>query len=208
LDHSFLDRVEAQKGRWRDAAAEAKGVSTWYYWLGRGRDELEVAYGTADSKPNATTVREVWKQRHGRAAAPLLVVVAYPKEQPRRATVCGPAGDDPPVVDLDTEHAERLAKAALLEPDRHLAIRFLASALEGDPGEQPGLRNKGLLATHELLHGVPKRSDWAEATARSRSLLDLRGQDLVRGLGYEIEPRAQHSVLRAAEGEPRRSPCF
>ena len=50
-------------------------------------------------------VREVWKQRHGLAAAPLLVVVAYPRDRPRRATACGPAGEDPPVVDHD--HAER-----------------------------------------------------------------------------------------------------
>ena len=160
LDGSFLGRVDARKGHWRDAAAEAKGIFAEYFWTGRGTDALEVAYGTAASKPNATTVREVWKQRHGRAAAPLLVVVAYPKDHPRRATVCGPAGEDPPVVDLDHDHTERLAKAALAEPDRHVAIRFLASALEGDPDEQPGLRNKGLLATHELLYGVPKRPDW------------------------------------------------
>jgi hypothetical protein len=208
LDGSFLGGVDARKGRWRDAAAEAKGIFAEYFWTGRGRDALEVAYGTAASKPNATTVREVWKQRHGRAAAPLLVVVAYPEDHPRRATVCGPAGEDPPVVDLDRDHAERLAWAALVEADRHVAIRFLATALEGDPDDQPGLRNKGLLATHELLYGVPKRPDWGEATTRSGPLLGLRGQDLVRGLGYEIEPRGQHSVLRAAEGRAQAVAVF
>ncbi len=76
LDGSFLGGVDARKGRWRDAAAEAKGVLTENFWTGRGRDALEVAYGTAASRPNATTVREVWRQRQGRAAAPLLVVVA------------------------------------------------------------------------------------------------------------------------------------
>jgi hypothetical protein len=142
----------------------------------------------------------VWKQRHGRAAAPLLMVVAYPKDRPDRALVCGPAGEDPPVVELDHAHAERLAAAALDEPSRHLAIRFLADALEGNPGENPGLRNKGLLATHELLYGVPKRPDWEDATELSKPLLGLRGQDLVRGLGYEIEPRGRHNVLRTSGG--------
>jgi hypothetical protein len=207
-DGSFLGGVDARKGRWRDGAAESKGINPENFWTGRGRDALEVAYGTAAEKPNATTVREVWRQRHGRAAAPLLVVVAYPSNRPRRAAVCGPAGEDPPVVDLECDHAERLARAALAEPDRHVAIRFLASALEGDPGEQPGLRNKGLLATHELLYGVPEHSDWVEATTRSGPLLGLRGQDLVRGLGYEIEPRGQHSVLRAAEGQAQAVAVF
>jgi hypothetical protein len=113
--------------------------------------------------------------------------------------VCGPTGDDPPVVDLDHGQAERLAAAALGEPDRHLAIRFLAEVLEGEPDEHPGLRNKGLLATHELLHGVPQRPDWEDTTARSKPLLSWRGHDLVRGLGYEIEQKARHSVLRSSE---------
>ncbi len=98
LDDSFLDGVDTRKGRWRDTAAGAKGISTEYYWTGRGREALEVAYGTAVTKPNASTVREVWKQRHGRAAAPLLIVVGYPTDRPRRASVCGPAREDPPVV--------------------------------------------------------------------------------------------------------------
>ncbi len=37
----------------RDAAAEAKGVFAEHFWTDRGRDALEVAYGTAASKPNA-----------------------------------------------------------------------------------------------------------------------------------------------------------
>ena len=94
-DGSFLGGIDARKGRWRDGAAVTKGINPENFWTGRGRDALEVAYGTAASKPNATTVREVWKHRHGRAAAPLLVVVAYPKDRPLRATVCGPAGEDP-----------------------------------------------------------------------------------------------------------------
>jgi hypothetical protein len=86
-------------------------------------------------------------------------------------------------------------------PDRRARVRvpFLSEALEGEPDEHPGLRNKGLFATHELLYGVPKRDDWEAATTRSTPLLGRRGQDLVRGLGYEIDQRARHSVLRSSE---------
>ena len=199
LNNSFLDQVDAPKSRWRDPVAEKKVIRPAYRWTGPGTYGLEVVYGTADSKPNMVTVREVWKGRHGHRAAPLLVVVSYPAGGQRRAVVCGPTGDDPPVVDLDHGQAERLAAAGLGEPDRHLAIRFLAEALEEEPDEHPGLRNKGLLATHELLHGVPQRPDWNDATARSEPLLNRRGQDLVRGLGYEIDQKARHSVLRSSE---------
>jgi len=199
LNNSFLDQVDARKARWRDPESEKKGIRPAYRWTGPGKDGLEVVYGTTGTRPSTTVVREVWKQRHGYRAAPLLIVVAYPEERPNRAVVCGPTGDDPRVVDLDYGQAERLAAAALDEPDRHLAIRFLADALEGEPDEHPGLRNKGLLATHELLYGVPQRPDWDAATARSAPLLKKRGQDLVRGLGYEIEKKVQHSALRSSE---------
>jgi len=122
--------------------------------------------------------------------------------------VCGPAGDNPAVLDIDLSRAERLAGAALGEPHRHLAICILAEALEGGSDEHPGLRNKGLLATHELLYGVPRRADWEEATTRSKALLTERGQDLVEKLGYEIETRARHSVLRSAGGRAQAVAVF
>jgi hypothetical protein len=165
---------------------------------------------TVTPSPGRTLRRcaRLWKQRHGYRAAPLLLVVTYPDGQGSRAVLCGPAGDDPRVVDLDYERAERMAAVALGEPDRHLAIRFLSEALEGEPDEHPGLRNKGLFATHELLYGVPKRDDWDDATARSRPLLGRRGQDLVRGLGYEIDQRARHSVLRSADDKAQAVAVF
>ena len=186
MDDPCLDKLRAPKQRWHDPSAVAKGISTAYRWTGPGSYGLEVVCGSAQARPSTTIIREIWKQRHGRGAAPLLAVFSYQGPRTRRALVCGPAGEVPPVVDLDYAHAERLAAAVLTEPNRHSAIRFLSSALEGDPSDQPGLRNKGLLATHELLRGVPERSDWEDATARSRDVLRERGQDLVRGLGYEL----------------------
>jgi hypothetical protein len=153
LDGTFLAGVDASKRRWHEPSAQQKGILPAYRWTDPGRDGLEVAFGSAESRPNAATVREVWRKRHGHRAAPLLLVVDYPGGGRSRAVLCGPAGDDPRVVDLDREQAERLAAAALGEPDRHLAIRFLSEALEGEPDAHPGLRNKGLFATHELYRG-------------------------------------------------------
>lgn len=151
MNDQFLSEIEATKRRWRYAAPEELDINPRYYWLGNGRDGLEVAYGSAERRLNTTTIRNAWKQRHGRGAAPLLLVVAYKEKGTSRALVCGPAGEDPTFVDLDQDHAERLSAAALAEPDRHSAIRRISEALEGDADEHPGLRNKGLLATHDHL---------------------------------------------------------
>ena len=88
MNGTFLDGTEAYKGRWRDdrdASLGKRVISPHYFWTGRGRDALEVAYATAAAKPGTATTREVWKQRHGRAAAPLLLVVAYPEKEPKTA---------------------------------------------------------------------------------------------------------------------------
>jgi hypothetical protein len=197
----FLATYEGARRSWRDSdrTAEARGLYTVMSLTGPGADPLEIAYASADA-PSSASVREVWRQRHGRAAAPLLLAVGYPRTAPKRALLCGPTGDDPAVVDVDHALAERLAAAALAEPNRHLAIRFLTGAMDGDPNSLPGLRNRGLLATHALEAWVPQELDWEAASQRARPLLGKRDQDLVRGLGYEIESRGNHQVLRSANG--------
>ena len=52
----------------------------------------------------------------------------------------------------------------------------------------PGVRNVGLLATHELRVGVPQRPDWPRQTAAGRRLLQLRGRRLLDALGFSIDP--------------------
>jgi hypothetical protein len=98
----FLDAHEGARRSWRDIdrAAETRGLYTVMTLTGAGADPLEVAYATAD-QPTSGAVRETWKQRHGRAAAPLLLTVGYPRDNPQRALLCGPAGEDPAVVGGD-----------------------------------------------------------------------------------------------------------
>lgn len=148
----------------------------------------------AASRPSNGAVSTLWKDRHGRAAHPLLLVGIHPGG----AVVCGPSGDAPPVVALDPSQAERQAAAALDEPSRHDAGRFLRAALETDSTETVGLNNKGLFATYQLLNGVPKRPDWDAATTTSIPLLGRRDRDLITELGYAIESQGAHQVLRDA----------
>ncbi len=51
-----------------------------------------------------------------------------------------------------------------------------------------------------MLHGVHK--------ARSEPLLRECVQDIVEKLGYEIETRARHSVLRSSEGRAQAVAVF
>jgi hypothetical protein len=45
-----------------------------------------------------------------------------------------------------------------------------------------GLRNQGLLSTHELKVGVPERDDWTNATERAQQAFDDDPRKLIKGL--------------------------
>ncbi|MCY4371120.1 MAG: hypothetical protein OXF41_17245 [bacterium] len=89
--------------------------------------------------------------------------------------------------DLDVSQVERLAAVALGEPNHHAAARLLLAALAELDSPVPGLRNVGLLATHELTAGVREMPEWGEAVNRSSPLLGERGRRLVERLGYTVE---------------------
>src|SRR5690625_3717958 len=152
------------KGRWRETSSRPGGVEVHYHWTGQGRDALEVALATSTRKLGAAEVRALWAGRHGRSAAPLLTVILYEEAGQVRALLCGPAGESPAVVEVDANQAERLAEAALKESNRHQAAALIRTELEQAGEDLAGLNNKGLLATHELVTGVPARPDWPQAT--------------------------------------------
>lgn len=163
--------------------------------LGNGSSPLEVVVATADAEPRLPNVRSTWKERNRGRAAPLMLVVLHGD----KATVCGPGGDDPPAYpNVDIGQAERICREALEQPDRHAALRCLRDALPSVESLLPGIRNEGFLATHELVRGVPRLADWEGAGRKARQVLSRRGEDLLRSLGFKIEPCDQvTSILRA-----------
>ena len=99
---------------------------------------------------------------------------------------------------MDPARVERLCRELLDHPDRHSALRLLAQTMSSFETSLPGLRNEGLLALHELEHGVPKRKDLGYARKKAKAALNLRGADLLRALGFSIEPLDNlTSVLRS-----------
>lgn len=165
--------------------------------IGPGAAGLEVLVARHDATPTTSELRAGWKARHGGRPAPLLLVVLHGDQ----ASLCGPAGDDPtPRIDVDAGQVERICREALDAPDRHAALRALRDSLPAVDSQLGSVRNEGFLATHELRVGARERADWSAAGARAIPLLDRRGHDLLRGLGFQIEPHDNvTSILRARD---------
>lgn len=152
-------------------------------YLGQGNLGLEVLALDATADPKDTTLRQVWKDRLGNRAAPLLAIAVHGDV----AVICGPAGEDRPIRRIETKQAERLCIRALAEPDRNAALRFLQDALPSLETELPGVRNEGLLSNHELVRGARLRPDWTTAQASGSRNLGATGMDLLRRLGFAVE---------------------
>lgn len=157
--------------------------------LGRGPSAVEVAILESTQQPSRTALKEVWKARQGRRAAPVLLVAIYQIGDEQKAALCGPLGEDPPTfMGLDLGQVERVCLTALSEPDRHSALRFLYSVLEDIDTPLAGLRNEGLLSSHQIQVAISERTDLQQATAKGQIVLPARGQHLMRALGFEIQP--------------------
>lgn len=175
--------------------ADAKGLEAIGLFLGNGPSALEVAVLRAPAPISMATLRAAWSARLAGRATPLLVVVLISN----RAALCGPVGEPPPAfIDLDIDRVERICRTALTEPDRHVALRFLATAIPEAEAPVPGVRNEGLFATHELQRGLPSSTSWPDATKAAMGALGLRGDKLLERLEYTIEATpGPVSILRA-----------
>jgi predicted Rossmann fold nucleotide-binding protein DprA/Smf involved in DNA uptake len=160
------------------------GLTPIGLWLGKGSLALEIVVAEAGRRIADTDLRKAWKARLGGRAVPLLLV-ALGKES---ASVCGPSGEEPPVhASLALGQVERLCREALGMPDRHAALRYLSQALPSLETALPGLRNEGLLASHELAVGVRRRPDWASGGTKAAAALGPAGEKLLTALGYALE---------------------
>ena len=199
-DPEFLES-RADVRPWSLPDGAPAGLRPVGLYLGEGRLPLEVVVATAARVPSATQLRELWQARHGNTPSPLLLVVLHSGTGGPSASVCGPVPPSPaPVVGLPRDQVERIAATALAEPNRHAAVRFLQEVLPEADSQLPGVRNIGLVASHELQVGVPARRDWHEACDRGVPLLSLRGRPLVEALGFSVEERGTSTyVLRAGD---------
>ncbi|MBM39481.1 MAG: hypothetical protein CL765_04070, partial [Chloroflexi bacterium] len=175
---NFLSGVQLRPS----TTGKITGCETIGLALGKGQSPLEVLLLKSNVAPSVTSMRSAWKERQGGRSAPVLLVAI----SDTHAAICGPSGDSPPVLtNVEPGQAERLCITALEEPDRHSALRFLRPALEAIDSPMAGVRNEGLLSTHEIGMWLEDRSDIAKITTKSQEAISKRGQQLVTSLGFE-----------------------
>lgn len=189
----FLPNHDARKATDKAPA----GISAHELCLGRGAMGLEVVVFTATRAATTGELKALHDDRKRGRASPVAIVVLWGVD---RAQLCTHLGLEHDVLlEAERSQIERICDAALTAPDRHAAQRLLMGALLQLNAPVPGLRNAGLFAMHELLHGVPRRSDWPAARQSAEPLLALRKRELLGKLGFRVQSLpGPASVLIAA----------
>ncbi|MEI6363799.1 MAG: hypothetical protein WCP95_16895 [Actinomycetes bacterium] len=173
----------------------------------KGHEDTGLSVVVAESAhaPIKTDMQALWKARAGQSADPVLVCVQYTDHGQPVTALLGLTNDAVPVSPVERALAERLIAHALTIDSPlglHADMRRRLSTLVGGVG--PGFRNEGLFATHVLAQ-QPHRPDWDDLCGRSKTLLASRGDRLLTGLGYTMEPVKDGVVLRDASDGSRRA---
>ncbi len=200
----ITDFLESRSGRpWN----YDRDGSDFEFYQGNGPSALEVVVVDHGERPTKDFLQKTYADRRGGRVNPILVVALYDDY----AGLCGPSGEEPPVYrDVDRGQADRVCDTSLDESNRHAAQRFLTEMLPQLDEELTGLRNQGLLSTHELKVGVPERDDWEDATNRAQQAIDDDPREMIKGLNYDIEHLTdQSSVLKdTSDGHERAVAMF
>ncbi len=200
MDDFLIDR---DPQTWSVSSAHPSSLVPLHLFVQPTPGGLEIAVAKASHKPRVSDLRSAWVARRQKRTTPVLLIAFYPSAEALsgyKVALCGPVGSQPVVhLGVEVSQAERLAEVALREPSHHAATRLLLAALGEIDSPVAGLRNSGLLATQELIAGVPMRTDWVSANTASGHLLAHRGRQLIESLGYNIATLATNaSVLTVA----------
>lgn len=185
---SFLPELQGRRTTLQGAATVNAQL-----FLGRGQLATEIVVYETPATPANSTIRSLWKSRNNGRPTPVIIVALHGEHG---ASMCGAAGDEPPVLtDLDQGYVERLCREVLACPDRNQALLLFGRNAESLRGPLPGLRNEGMLSGHELANRTPSRRDWSIANSKGLSAMGKKGNDLLRSLGFTITRCDNHTAF-------------
>lgn len=183
----------------REVTAPGSGAGAARLYLGPGDSGLEVVVLEPKAELSVPALREIWKARHAGRRSPVVVAAVTGGT----ATLAGPVENEFWQA-LPSGVAERILRAALGEPGREAALRFLAAVLPDADSKTPGLRNEGLLATYWLrrLATEPAYQDRWQAGARNAApVKSLPDRALLARMGFVVEALSgPASILKTAAG--------
>ena len=153
-------------------------------YFGKGGGGIEVVTFETITKPSNGSITKVWSDRRAGRATPIVAIIFYEDE----VALCGPEGEDPPIVFLkDIGQAERICRSLLQSEDRHSAIRFLQNVFPSLDTNIPGFVNQGLFATHSLEKEIENKKRDKNLQQKSNQVVNKKDSEILSALGFKVE---------------------
>jgi hypothetical protein len=144
-------------------------------------------------------LRRIWRQRSGKGADPLLLVVDDP-EREGRVRVLGPRSESEPVRLVRADDLLRVVQR--LPQPRLQAVRTLAEELEHlDQSGVPGLVVHGLGTEHLFNERLPRSPRWSRLSEATEGVAG-EWREVLTKLGYELEQLLNRGYVARAAGKP------
>lgn len=175
------------------------------YELFLGKDDglgsFEVLIGTATEPPGQVQVKDLYLTRLNKRNVDLVVGIEFGNS----VWLFGPEKDRAPIV-LKSDDAARALQTCLDEEDTLSAYKRYVAILDAhSTTDMPGVRNRGLFASHHLRENVPHRKDWASLTESARPLVRLRHRQLVAALGFAVSEEISDAMVLCNDDDERRA---
>lgn len=162
--------------------------------------EVEVLFAEVPSPLSTTDIRGIHSWRLNKRIATVVVAIKSPKG----VQLFGPTNDREAVsVSLDT--SKRVLQAALSDTNPMDARRNLITFYDTlESSDMPGVKNKGLFASHHLRENLPARSDWSQLAAEGQKIAQHRRLELIESLGFKVKSEDRNTlILESGTGENR-----
>jgi hypothetical protein len=161
---------------------------------------IEVLVLRQTTAPAPSLIREIQKWRKNDRVTSVVVAI----EANEKVYLYGPAVDRQPIA-IDLSAAKRILQSALLEPNPVIASRQLVDVYDNfGSSEMPGVKNKGLFASHHLRENLPKRRDWSELRKHGEELATKRHRGLIEALGFSVFKEERNTFVLKAKGPESR----
>ena len=192
LDQGLLKGTQSRE--WIVAKPPTGASPQWVY---TGRDEsglgpIYVALASISAPPSRETMRALHAAYKGKSNIQLVIGAVLGNQ----VWIFGPDEKTEVTEPLALDQGCRQLQSALDEPDAIAAYTRLGQFRRSlDTTSLVGVTNSGLFASYHIRENVPKRNDWKEACEKSKPLLALRNEHLIKALGFKSEKTAGNALL-------------
>ncbi len=192
LDQGLLKGTQSRE--WVVAKPPTGATPQWVY---TGRDEsglgpIYVALASISVPPSRETMRALHAAYKGKSNIQLVVGAVLGNQM----WIFGPDEKTEVTEPLALDQGCRQLQSALDEPDAIAAYTRLGQFRRSlDTTSLVGVTNSGLFASYHIRENVPKRQDWKESCEKSKPLLALRNEHLIKALGFKSEKTAGNALL-------------